>query len=235
MIRTLTWLSTACLALFATACGGLDDDHGTYQGATVIGTLESGLHAERPDVRVIVGDFEQEVAVADEEFVAAGLFGGDMTIRVETDDLSGEITIRDTQPGEIIEVSVREDRGGIVIRVERRIHRDPHDHHHHDDDIVLSADDLKYDMPAGVHDGDLIITGDDVKVKGHKCATIINGDLIIEGSHVEVKYLLVRGRVIVADGTHDVKIKAPKHCHHGHHHHHHGHDHDDDWHHHWDD
>lgn len=214
-------------ALLLTACGSPGDGDAN-DGATVIGALQAGLHARQPDIRVEDRAAVHGVEVEDDGFVADDLEPGDITIIVQTDDLHGEITVRNTLPGEIVEVSVREDGGSLVIRIERRVPRADHDHDHgdhhdHDDDIVFSRDHAKHRLEAGVHDGNLIITGNHIKVKGRGCSTIINGDLIIEGDHVEVKDLIVRGDIYVARGTHHVKVKEKKNCR-GRHDHNHGRD-----------
>ena len=233
MKRSIQLFSFIFLALTATACGGYDHDGDAGGGATVIGTFQAGLQEDDPAVRIEDQLEVHEVDPDDDEFVADDLAPGDITIIIETDDLRGEITVRDTLPGEVVEVSVREEGGSLVIRIERRVPRADDDHHHHDDDIVLSAHHIDHKMRAGVHDGDLIITGHHIKVKGKGCSTIINGDLIIEGHHIDVKDLHVRGEVWIADGAHHVKVKQTDHCHdHDHHDHH---DHHDDHHDHHDD
>lgn len=217
------------LVVLLSGCGV--DTGGDGTGPAVLGTLTEGLREAGPQVHIAVAGFIRSVDIDDDAFLAEDLMEGDVTIVIEAGDMRGEVLVRDAERGELIEVEARRDADTLVIEVTRRVQQRPEDpeHEHGDDDIVLAADDLHYEMRAGVHDGDLIITGDDIKVKGTGCATVVTGDLIIEGSHVEVKYVHVLGRIRVADDVHDVKIKNKKHCdhHHGHHDRDHGHRHDD--------
>lgn len=175
---------------FALACG--------EPSPVIVGRVQSGLTATNTLGVEVNGNLHTVTVEEDGRFSIQDLPTGDLVLAFESTNITGEITIHEVQPGELVEIEVDAGPGHLEISVLRR---DPlvviDELPEHRGDLVISGNHMIHHFSPGAYEGDLIIKGNDITLVGpnHGCddAAVIYGDLLVEGNHINLIHVTVAG------------------------------------------
>ncbi len=184
-------LALAPIAALAFACGGAPSP-------VVVGHLTSGLSAGGTLEVAANGNIHTVAVERDGGFSIQDLPTGELVLTFESVGITGEITLHDVAPGELIEIEVGGGADHFEIRVVRRepmmVVDDLPDHR---GDLVIEGNHMIHQLSAGVYHGNVTIRGNHITLIGPADGTcagaIIDGDLHIEGNHINLVNVGVTG------------------------------------------
>jgi hypothetical protein len=137
------------------------------------------------------GQSESMAIAPDGSFVVRDVPTGDVNLSCQTAGLTGTLTIKNVQPGEIIQITIKREGDAIVIVIEQRTPaaQPPTQVSRTDGDaLVIHESHVCYYLKPGHYKRDIIVDGDDVHLFGaahDSCViddfSILDGKLELDG------------------------------------------------------